>query len=339
LNAGSTPPTDDEAWALVNAIVKRGPQIASGIADYFGAEFHPTKRIRFSQRSKQSLVRKISRMAKIQAEISLVKKEDLSKPQVKRHLRKRFNQLLRLFDEGSIPSREDALRWQKWTFWWMTKPSDEFMFIRKTLYNRYHQCLLSLAKSIYYAGKRVHAESFLTDFELSPDARANVQAFFSRRLTRKFTLLDKIKSPDKSDVVKLVDLYRMLAGIFEKYVSVLVGLVEIDKRGVLVPFADVKRRQLSTNLGTLQSDGRFESILGTFDKTVRNALAHETWSISASKRLIVFDDLGKHRELNFRNFLKRTRELGSAVLALVNLRVFLLYVQFEYFDRILSPRP
>jgi hypothetical protein len=278
-------------------------------------------------------------MAKIRAEISLIKKEDLAKPQVRRYIRERFNQLLRLFDEGSIPAREDALRWQKWTFWWMTKPSDEFRFIRKTIYNSYHQCLLSLAKSIYYAGKRVNAESFLTDFELSPDARATVQAFFGRRLTKKFTLMDKVENLDRSAAVKLVDLYRMLAGIFEKYVSVLVGLVEIDKQGVLIPFADVKRRQLNTNLGTLQTDGRFKAILGSFDKTVRNALAHETWSISASKRLIVFDDLGKHRELSFRDFLKRTRELGSAVLALVNLRAFLLYVQFEYFDRIFSPRP
>jgi len=276
-------------------------------------------------------------MAKIQAEISLIKKEDLAKPQVRRHLRIRFNQLLRLFD-GCIPPREDALRWQKWTFWWMTKPSEEFRFIRKTIYNSYHQCLLSLAKSIYYAGKRIHAESFLTDFEMSPDARATVQAFFGRRLTKKFALMDKVGSLDRRGAVKLVDLYRMLAGIFEKYVSVLVGLVEIDKQGVLLPFADVKRRQLNTSLTTLQTDGRFKSILGAFDKTVRNALAHETWSISVSKRLIIFDDLGKHRELNFRDFLKRTRELGSAVLALVNLRAFLLYVQFEYFDRIFSTR-
>jgi hypothetical protein len=191
---------------------------------------------------------------------------------------------------------------------------------------------------MYYAGKRVHVESLLADYDSSPDARANAQTLFARRLTRKFTEINKVRRLDRRTIVRVADFCHILSGMFEKFVSVLVGLVELDRQGTLVSFADVKRRQLNTNLTTLRSDGRFKHLLDAFDKTIRNSLAHETWSLSPSKRLIAFHDLGKHLELSFEQFLRKTRELAAVVLALIELRSFFLYVQFDYYDRTLSDR-
>jgi hypothetical protein len=246
--------------------------------------------------------------------------------------------MLRLLIEREFPRGEDELGWQKWTFWWQTKAPDDVQFVRRTKYATYHKTLLSLARSSYYAGRRVSAENLFADFQTSPDARALVQTLVGRRWTWEIAYLDRTRHLDKRTAERLVIIYHLLAGVFEKCVSVLVGLVEVERNGASRPFADLKKRQLSANLLSLSSDGRFTQILEAFNKTIRNSLAHQTWSISPSKKSIVFNDLGKHVERRFEEFLKDTRELASVVFALIELRTFLSYVQFDDIDRKLSPR-
>lgn len=331
-------PTDGEIWALVNEMLKRGPELASALGDYFGAEYKPVKKLNVSRREKEIIVRQVSRYVKIANEISIIKREDLEKPRVRRRFRSLTNQMLRLLVEREFPRGEDELRWQKWTYWWQTMPPEDLKFVRRTKYTVYHKILLSLANSIYYAGRRVSAENFFADFQASPDARALVQTLVGRRWTREATYLDEIRHLDKRAVERLVTIYHLLAGIFEKSVTALVGLVEVDRNGASRSFADLKRRQLNANLLSLRSDGRFAQILQAFDKTIRNSLAHQTWSISPSKKVITFNDLGKQVEVGFKEFLKKTRELASVTFALVELRTFLAFVQFDDIDRKLSRR-
>ncbi len=319
-------------------MLKHGPEIASALGDYFGAEFKPSNKWKIPQREKEKLARQIGRFAKIANEISGIKHDDLDKPAVRRRFRFLTNQLLRLLVEREFPRGEDEIRWQKWTYWWQTKAANNFKFIRRTKYGSYHRTLLSLAKSIYYAGRRVSAENLFGDFQTSPDARALVQTVVGRRWTREIAYLDDIRRVDKRAVERMVAIYHLLAGIFEKCVCILVGLVEVDRKGESRPYADLKKRQLNANLLSLSSDGRFTQILEAFNKTIRNSLAHQTWAISPSKRSIMFSDLGKHVERGFEEFLKDTRELASVVFALVELRTFLAYVQFDHIDRSLLPR-
>jgi len=73
-------PTDGEIWALVNEMLKRGPELASALGDYFGAEYKPVKKLNVSRREKEIIVRQVSRYVKIANEISIIKREDLEKP-------------------------------------------------------------------------------------------------------------------------------------------------------------------------------------------------------------------------------------------------------------------
>jgi len=330
-------PTEDEISAFVNELLRHGPEIASALGDYFGAEFKPSGKWKVSRREKKKLAGQIGRFAKISNEISLVRREDLEKPAVRRHFRSLTNQMLRLLVEREFPRGEDELRWQKWTYWWQTKAAYSLKFVRRTKYASYHKTLLSLARSIYYAGRRVSAENLFGDFQTSPDSRALVQTIVGRRWAREIAYLDRVRHVDKRAAERLVTIYHLLDGIFEKCVCLLVGLVEVDRIGESRPFADLKRRQLNANLLSLSSDVRFTQILGAFNKTIRNSLAHQTWAISPSKKTIMFSDLGKHVERGFAEFLKDTRELASVVFALVELRTFLAYVQFDHIDRSLSP--
>jgi hypothetical protein len=210
-------------------------------------------------------------------------------------------------------------------------------YIGKAGYARHRDVLGNIANSLQGTGHLTQANQLVNTFDNSPDGFVSLQLTASR-LPRHLVYLRMRRTKfERKQLDKLLQIYSELAGLYEKLIRLVVGLIEIGE-GKEVNYQHLSKRSLNSNF--LELKARYPDLTSGFNITIRNAISHSSFFVQYSRGTILFMDNQAKTESSFGHFLVQCRELSALVLAIAFTKGHLAYYEWkgrlEYYESVKS---
>lgn len=199
-------------------------------------------------------------------------------------------------------------------------------FYKKTNYRKYRNQLNEIVYPIFRQKDQL-AEGFLNEFETSPDGTVIAQSSFMVIQRQSEYLCYYRRRFNKRQIDRLIEIYRQMSGLYEKFIRVIVGFIEIEE-GKEPNYEHIKKNSLSSNIKRVSK--KYPILTEDFNLTVRNSIAHTTYFVSLSYGTIKFIDSNSEVTLSFSDFFRLCRLITTLVVSLSTVRYFFLYYRCKY---------
>ena len=313
---------DDEVKAIVDNVVAQLPKI---LTDLFGVELKTLPKL--TKEKKEEAYREIKRFLIGLKSLTEIKEP----PKNAKEILERVDALGQVLGPFTgVPKGIHFLdHAQKYNLAIINVPAT-WGYIKNSNYRKYRDTLSEIVLQLYRRSVVQSAEKFLGEFENSSDAYVMAQAT-SMRLSKHLNYLkDSRRKLEKRQLAKLIEIYREMAGMYEKLIRLIVGLMNLLD-GEETSYLNVAKRRLPSNVGKVGK--KYPVLTQNFNITIRNAIAHTSYFLHLGDGTIDFIDTNSKVTLTFRDFLKECRALSPLVLALSYLRIFMGYRQMKnYWD-------
>jgi hypothetical protein len=207
--------------------------------------------------------------------------------------------------------------------------------LKTTSYMDCRQVLLGLARKAYTSGLASKTQKYLGTVDNYPeDMLAICQSLTTKSLRDYKLLANPRKRYTKKMTEHCLDFYSEFAGQFEKGISIVAGLIEIQQ-GLDPNYIQIRKRGLRTNVKVVQNSS-CAILANCLDVQMRNAIAHRSFIFNPIRRMVEFNDRGKRFTSGYREINRKTLELSAASLALNQLRFMLTIEQLRSFKDALS---
>jgi hypothetical protein len=144
----------------------------------------------------------------------------------------------------------------------------------------------------------------------------------------------ELKRPTMQDVPRLLELYATLAGIYEKLICRLLGLIAIQE-GKEPDYDTLRRQGLGTNMARLAKCPDMALFVEGFNRPLRNAIAHEDVESVLTQRRLKFRDRGKEYSLSPTQRCRQVAETTALVMSLLLMDSLATYRRLAAFSHVL----
>lgn len=222
----------------------------------------------------------------------------------------------------------------------LTIPTD-LSYLQNTKYLGHISAMNKLGLKLYQKGKYPVVKSFFSNISITEDEFIIFQDFFNctidhyRNLQKGQQYISKLwtlllsanrRAVNTSQINKHIEIYFDLSGHYEKYLRILVGILEIldDKTP---DFSNIKKRRLSNNHESVGK--KCKRLTEDFNVHIRNSIAHRTFILDQASESIEFNDIKDKIQISYSDFSNKVKELSALVLALflmediIKLNIFL----------------
>ena len=255
--------------------------------------------------------------------ISLRKIEDIDSLRIseKRKAQKAY-EILNKFGHialPEIPEDQDYFEWNIEESEKKLRQPPESMSINKSNYFFYLKLIKNLMNKVFENFPNFSME-FFVGFLTDEDKLITTQSLISR-LHKHYNYLEKKrKRITKKHVEKLIQTFDDFAGQYEKYLNLIYGLVMILDKETEVRYPRIKTVPTHKKLEYLESKSRhaldFLPLVSSYNKTLRNAIAHKSYLYNPISKEIWFVGRRKKIPLSYLDFENEVKNLGTLVLAL-----------------------
>lgn len=191
----------------------------------------------------------------------------------------------------------------------------DFDYLKDTKYTSYLQGLEKLMDKIKEKHKINPSWEALNEFKHSKDFYLLLQATL-QRLIKYYEFLERDFSKiEKKQLDKYLEIYWELSGQYEKFISLIVALVQLLQTNANHKYGAARKRSLSLNIRLIENSG-WKIFVSGFNRNIRNAIAHKTCKVDILKETVECIDRDKTIILTFREVQKETRELSALLLIL-----------------------
>ena len=203
-------------------------------------------------------------------------------------------------------------------------------------YNLYVQNTTKLIEKLKKTNNLSKAITILENF-LRSDTFYLIAQNSLQKLIKHYNFLDKeVKVVTKKEVDKYLEIYLEFAGIYEKILPLISTLIQLTK---INASSNKKSNQNLYNTLAYVKRAGYEALVSGFDRNIRNSLAHRSFKIKIIEEKVEFIDRKKMLSLSFRDVQKRTRDLGSLLLAIPSLVIGVYGTLFLEFKKIIENLP
>jgi hypothetical protein len=193
-------------------------------------------------------------------------------------------------------------------------------YLKGTRYSEYLQELERLMDALKRGNRIDKTWGVLTEFRGSKDFFLLLQATL-QRLIEYYHFLEEDLSPiEKKQVDRYMDIYAELAGHYEKFIALMATLIQLLETNANPKYAVSRSRRLSQNMRYVENSG-WGVFLSGFNRNMRNAIAHKTFSVNVVNQTVEFIDRKKVSLLTYSEVQKETRELSALLLMLLHVFV------------------
>jgi hypothetical protein len=182
-------------------------------------------------------------------------------------------------------------------------------------WNRYSKVSGWLIRQLFKTKTADEAREFFVSYVKTEDAFVLAQ-LYAQKVLPNHTWLEGIqaRSINQRDIHRLLELYRVYSGVFERVARILVVLNHIRKNQPS-DYESLRRKSLGAIALEIQNERRLGTLLSGFNRHVRNSIAHSTYRLSLSRRRITFRDRGLRIEMTWDRFKTETFKLSTLILA------------------------
>jgi len=223
-----------------------------------------------------------------------------------------FEKAFRLYER--VPKSEHALTWQR-------KQIESSLTIKgsstfATSYNQYSRATGWLIRQLFKTGRIDSARDFFVSFGKSEEAFSLAQIYLQQGLPG-YDVIDKLqgKSLQARDLRKLVGLYFIYSGIYEKMARLLV-LFDRIRKGEIADYGSVRRAPLAQIEAEIEREPRLRALPRGFNRYMRNAIVHPSYTIRLSARTVAFRGSGASMEITWNQLRDETAKLSILVFAI-----------------------
>jgi hypothetical protein len=172
-----------------------------------------------------------------------------------------------------------------------------------------------LVRQLFKTKTADEAREFFVSYVKTEDAFVLAQ-LYAQKVLPNHTWLEGIqaRSIHHRDIHRLLELYRVYSGVFERVARILVVLNHISKNQPF-DYQSLRRKSLGAIALKIQNERRLGTLLSGFNRHVRNSIAHSTYRLSLSRRRIAFRDRGPRIEMTWGRFKAETFKLSTLILA------------------------
>jgi len=208
----------------------------------------------------------------------------------------------------------------------LTIPTD-LSYLQNTNYLEYISAMNKLGLKLCKKGKYPVVKSFFSNISITEDEYIIFQDFFNctidhyRNLQKGQQYISKLwmyilsahrRAVNRSQINKHIEIYFDLSGHYEKYLRILVGLLEIlDDR--TPDFSIIRKRGLFKNHESVGK--KCKKLNEGFNVHIRNSIAHKSFILDQGSELVEFIDRQVKIQISYSDFSNKVKELSALVLA------------------------
>ncbi len=210
----------------------------------------------------------------------------------------------------------------------LEEPKD-LEYIKQTSFTEYSNAMKRLVDDISQHGRLDKIDELYRDPAMLEDLQVLMQSTNDKLIPLTKELNKPVKKLTKKKVERFISIYGEMAGLYEKQIRIVVALIEI-KDGVDKPdYNRISSNSLRNNVDKVKKRTEY-SMLGEFNVTIRNSIAHEATILDVLGRKVSFRDRKDTVELSYGDVLCVTRELSALVLVLFNIKTYPLYLRYLF---------
>jgi len=191
----------------------------------------------------------------------------------------------------------------------------DWRYLRDTKYTEYLQSLKTLMAELKREQKMSKAWDVINEFKNSQDFYPLIQATLQRLIKHYEFLARDFPKIEKKQIDKYLEIYEELSGHYEKFISLLVALIQLTGTNNEISYEDARKRGLYQNIRFIEKSG-WEIFVSGFNRKIRNAIVHKTCKVDILKEIVEFVDRNKTITLTFQEIQKETRVLAALLLIL-----------------------
>ena len=193
----------------------------------------------------------------------------------------------------------------------------DWRYLRDTKYTEYLQSLEKLMVELKKEQKMSKAWEVINEFKNSQDFYPLLQATLQRLIKHYEFLARDFPKIEKKQIDRYLEIYEELSGHYEKFISLVVALIQLTRRNTEISYEDARKRGLYQNIRFVEKSG-WEIFVSGFNRKIRNAMVHKTYKVDILKETVEFVDRNKTNTitLTFQEIQKETRGLAALLLIL-----------------------
>lgn len=252
----------------------------------------------------------------------------------KQQLRTDLNAMLHRVDP-TIPGDQDAVHWRIDRIEEDLAADNYLHYLQNTRFREYQSEIHKLVKELHSEDKRGELLRLLSEFGTSRDIYS-VGQLFSNRMVGHIRFVSKVrKRIHGSTIWRYLQIYLDSCGAYEKDISLIACMLRVKELDNQPRYGQIRKEKF---YGTLKYVGRRMPLLELpFEKSIRDAKAHENAYLNPTKKTICFVRIkGQLVERTYPEFVALVEEMTSVVLALRLVPLHLSYLDWETIDAILT---
>lgn len=285
-----------------------------------------------TRRDRRRLRQKLEEMLPLFQEMEQLGTLQLPQEERARRVFRLVDGVIRGWAPSRIPKRMHGLDWMR-TQLRRILAAPIPPLVRGTGYRSYQRSVRRLVIRLRRGGKlrETHAlwEKIAADqgiFIIQPFFRGAQRQRPAHVLTRK-------RPPSMTDIDWLLDRYKTYAGVFEKQASWLVSALEM-LHGREPALDRIERQSLGQKLDRLRKEPGLAVLARGIDRTVRNAIAHETVHLLLREQKVRFRDRVQETRLTLVGLVRYVREAVAATNAVMLVPLLLVDEQLRIASRV-----
>ena len=296
------------------------PAIFGLATDLIGRK--PRKKLRITKKERLRLTEGIDRLIEASRELESYKNPAKSSAEYVARL-DRVGELYRPFLE--LPNDAVFPHALRDSFRRITDGMGRWSYFSHTDYRKVAADLDYLT-SAAFAVNAAATDKLLNEFWSSQDGAVVVRTPYTIVARRCAYLANAKRKLDRRLIERLVETYRELSGLYEKGIRVVIGIMEV-LQGKEVVYEQLVKKPLAWNVS--QVSETYPWLTKDFDVAIRNSIAHTTYVVQYSSKMVTFTDNKASVTLTFRDLFRRCRLLSSLVVGLLLLHLFFLYWRWK----------
>lgn len=323
-------PRDEDLEKLLELLIQRLPSFFSNL---FGRKFD--FKIDLTEEEKKEFVSLMKKFIQTFIDLERMKKNGVDQLEILSVYLSEMDSLQH-FINREMPKDQHFVDWYLNLYKESLKIPSDISFLNDTRFEYYQSLLKQLLVEIVNLKRGEKADQFLRQMEYSSDGHVITQAFFTKlvgiyRYLERKRLRTTIKTIEKH-----IRIYGELTGHFEKLLGVIVGVIKILREGILPDYDELREKSLASKEWKLRKDPEYSDLIISFNRTIRNSIAHGNYVLLPLEKKIKFIDLKESVIISYDDFERQVKEFSSLVLVLSQIRVMLILLQYQILKKLLD---
>ena len=190
-------------------------------------------------------------------------------------------------------------------------------YLIQTNFNVYIEEIRNLLEAVINRTRHSEVMKLLREFRKHPDI-VTIGQFSTNEMVEEYKHLKDSKPPHtRNEIIKYIDIYQKLSGIYEKDIIIIYCLLQLQETGTRQTYEEAHPESRNSQDRTNYVKRHINSFGRVYDADLRNADAHNDVETDSNKRevTIYIGSKKQPKTYNYEEIVSITRDMSALIIA------------------------